>query len=190
MEAAPADRAADVGWEPADWDATLRKRRRVAVAKTWLLIALCWAILFVWAALDDRPPRLLSLVIAALWTSLLLYELYRMSTPDGRRQWAEKTVEEIRVRYALRCHVSIGAADRELVTGRANEIDSWALAHFVGWPMAAVVVGAATASDPTLSTADQILAWLIVLFCVAQLLLACRRVREARRWLDDPLPRP
>ncbi len=190
VAAASPDRAADVGWAPADWDATLRKRRRVVVAETWLFIVVWWAAPFAWAAFENRPPRLLALVVAALWTALLLYQLYRMSTSSGRRQWAEKTVEEIRVEHALRHHVSIGEADRELVTERADEVDSWALAHFVGWPLAAVVGIAAIVSDPTISGAEEIVVGLLVLLFVAQLLLACRRVREARRWLDDPLPRP
>ncbi len=193
MEAAHADGAAEVGCEPPDWEATLPKRRRVVVAETWLFIALWSAGPFVWAAFDDRPPRLMALVVAAMWTSLLLYQLYRMSTPSGRRQWAEKTKEEIRVEHALRHHVSIGEADRELVTERADEIDSWALAHFVGWPLLAVLAIAATVNDPTVSGAEKIvfgLFGLFGLFCAAKLLLACRRVREARRWLDDPLPRP
>ncbi len=49
---------------------------------------------------------------------------------------------------------------------------------------------AATVNDPTVSGAEEIVVGLLLLFFAAQLLLACRRVREARRWLDDPLPRP
>lgn len=189
VEAAAADRATDLGWEPADWDAMLRKRRRDFVADTWLFIALLWGAPFAGAALENRPPRLVVLVVVALWTSLLLYQLHRTSTPSGRRQWAETTKEEIRVERALRHHVSIGAADREFVTERADAIDSWAPAHFVGWPLLAVLAIAAIV-DPTVSGSDRIVFWLFVLFSVVQLLLACRRVREARRWLDDPLPRP
>lgn len=190
MKAASADRAADVGWEPADWDAALRKQRRAEWHGVGILLVGAGVVLPLLRVLvADRPLLGWYLVLFGWALAFAVLAWRNHSSAEGRERWEEQTRQEVRVEHALRHYVSIGKADQELVTERADEIDSWAPAHFVGWPLAAVVVGAAAVSDPTLSAADQILAGLFVLFCAAQLLLACRRVREARRWLDDPLPR-
>ncbi|MFP5370079.1 MAG: hypothetical protein ACLGI3_04940, partial [Actinomycetes bacterium] len=168
MAAAPADRAADVSWEPVDWDATLRERRRAEWRDVVLMLAVFLVVLPVLqVAVFDDPLRAWHWVWFAWALVLTAHAIRSHFTVRGRERWELQTRQEVRVEHALRFHVSIGAADRDLVTGRADEIDSWAPAHFVGWPLAAVVVAAAAVSDPTLSAADQILAWLIVAFCAA-----------------------
>ena len=191
LEAASAETAADIGWAPPDWDAALREQRRAEWHSVGLVLVGTGVVLPLLRILvHDRPLTAWYLIFIGGALALAVLTWRSRSSAERRERWDRQTRQAIRVEHALRSHVSIGAADRELVTERAEEIDSWALAHFVGWPLAAVVVVAATVSDPTLTAADQMLAWLFALFCVVQLLLACRRVREARRWLDDPLPRP
>lgn len=190
MEAARADRAADVGWEPADWAATLRKQRRTEWHGVAILLVGAGVVLPLLRVVEGRPLLGWYLVLLGWGLAFGVLTWRSRSSVERREQWEEQTRREVRAEHALRSHVSIGAADRELVTRRADEIDSWALARFAGWPLAAVVVVAGAVSDPTLTGVDQALTWLFVLFCAVQLLLACRRVRQARRWLDDPLPRP
>ncbi len=96
----------------------------------------------------------------------------------------------MRVEHALRHHVSIGAADRELVTERAESIDTWAEAHFVGWPVLAAVVLLAAGNDDSLAQLEK-WPWFVGLLAVCAWFFwdTRRRLQWALRWLDDPLPR-
>jgi hypothetical protein len=186
---APAPRSVDVGTDVPDLAEALHRRRRATIVESWAFIGFWCAIPFLAASIRDRPPRVMSLVLGVLWLGLLLYRLYQISTPAGRNEWQEEATEEIRVEHALRHHVSIGEADRELVTARAEKIDEWAPLALVGWP---VLGGLALTSFVLLADvplpADVAATLLVVSACVAIVLRRRRRWGWARRWLADPLP--
>jgi hypothetical protein len=63
-------------------------------------------------------------------------------------------------------------------------------AHFAGWPLLGMVLLAGIESTDGLSRIEEVTAGLVVaLLCAIFVLSARRRVRRARRWLADPLPR-
>ena len=189
-EAMHAERTADVGWEPPAWEPVLRERRRAEwrdVGKDLVVFLLVLPLLGLEEL--DSPWRVgfwlagpLLLVVLAWWPH---------SSAERRERWERQTRREVRIEHALGHHVSIGAADRELVTEQAEKIDTWAEAHFLGWPVLAVVCLAAVGTDPELAGyAKWIWAIGLLTICAVQFLRARRRLQWALRWLDDPLPRP
>ena len=187
---ARAERRATVGWEPDDWNVVLRRQRRSDVLGGGLGLVLI--------AVVVPLPQIMDLVRPEPWSYsiFLLFALYAAaqkwwphSTARGRAKWEQTTRLEIRVEHALREHVSIGAADRDLVTERAEAIRSLAFAHVVGWPLLAVFVVAVNREFPQISTAEEIsIGLLVVGLSVAALVHARRRLRWAHRWLAHPLP--
>ncbi len=189
MEAASADRAAEVGWEPPDWDATLRKRRRAEWRQIGFVIAVVGLLPFVEALALDRPLRVWSwfaLAMGLLWAAQVWWLHF---TVRGRARWEPPTRRDVRVEHALRHHVSIGAADRELVTERAESIDTWAWAHFVGWPVLAAVALLVANDDSLRGLEKWPLSLGVLAVCAWYFWDTRRRLQWALRWLDDPLPR-
>lgn len=183
---AQAERAADVGWEPADWSACLRRERRKQLATVIGLVVFVGVVLPVLGLVVlDRPPSLSYWFWGAFTLIFVAETAYSFASAAGRVQWERETRQAVRVRHALRHHRGIGAADRALVTERARSLATGSKVASVGWPLLALllVVGILEGRDPR--------AFLIVLVVACLLLVAraVRRARLARRWLADPLPR-
>lgn len=176
-QAAP---AAEVGWEPSDWSACLRREQHKRLAMAIGLVALAGALLL------TGPPGLSDWLVAFCLLLVAVETAHSFVAAGAREKWERETRQSVRVRHALRHHSSIGTADRALVTDRARHMATWSMVAFVGWPLLATVLvgrGLEVADRPTS---------LIVLVIVACFLLVARaaqRFRHARRWLADPLPR-
>jgi hypothetical protein len=139
----------------------------------------------------DKPAIRPSFFAILAFALLYWWSVYAVTfTERGRAAWEQETRQTVRVRHALRHHVSIGAADRRLVTDRAERVAGWAPGGYVGWPLAAVFVLAATLGDPARIDGPAV-AIAVLAVLVAGLLVWRTRVRHlrARRWLADPLPR-
>jgi hypothetical protein len=182
---APSERATEVGWEPADWDAVLRRRRRAQWSQAGVLLLLAVVIGPLVRFLMDRPTR-----VSWVWLGLALVVAgvawWSQFTRRGRAAWLEEAGQEIRIEHALRHHVSIGAADRELVTARAEKIARWAWAALIGWPLLV-----ALCATILVISADGIAARIAfglvgVLVCGGLVRAERRRMRWAQRWLADP----
>ena len=176
----PARPAGDVGWEPSDWSACFRREHHKQLALAIGLVVVAGAVLL------TGPPGLSDWLTTACLLIVAVETVYSFVSAEGREKWERETRQTVRVRHALRHHSSIGAADRALVTDRARHTATWSTVAFVGWPLLAVALvgrGLEVADPPTS---------LMVLGIVACLLLVARavqRLRRARRWLADPLPR-
>ena len=95
---------------------------------------------------------------------------------------------EIRIEHALRHHADVGAEFRDIVTDRADRTLSWAALGVPAWLLVAITaVGFAVLHG---DTTVRIVAAAVALVAVLALVRSQRRGRRARRWLDDPLPRP
>jgi hypothetical protein len=106
-------------------------------------------------------------------------------------EWEDEARQEVRIEHALRHHVSIGAADRQLVTEQAATIRRWAVVSLVGWPLLLTVLVAPLLASADVPPPAKIGFGLIAgLLCAAIVREQWRRVRRARRWLAEPLPRP
>jgi hypothetical protein len=181
---------AGAGWEPADWEVLLRRRRRRQLLDIGFLVALVLVAAPVVRWVRDRPPNGTYWVWVVLTLVLVGRFLWSRFTADGRYQWDVETRREIRIEHALREHVSIGHEGRGLVTERAELIRTWSWVAFVGLPVLGVAVLAGIESTDGLSLAQE-LAWgaVVIVVCAGLLLLRRRRYRLAVRWLADPLPR-
>ena len=184
---APADPAAEVGWEPSDWSACLRRQRRKQLATVVGLVLLVGVVApLLRLMVLGRPPSL----TYWFWMSFtLLYvasAVHSYASATGRASWEQETRQSVRVSHALRHHVGIGAADRRPVTERAKSIDTWSKVAFVGWPLVAVVfvAGMLDGQGPTMPLVVP-----VVIACILLVARAVHRSRLARRWLADPLPR-
>jgi hypothetical protein len=184
---AQAERAAEGGWEPADWSACLRSRRRRQLATVVGLVLLVGVVAPVLRLIVlGRPPSLSYWFWVSFTLIFVVETVYSFVSASGRVQWERETRRNVRVSHALRHHVGIGAADRALVTERAQSIDTWSKVAFVGWPLVAVVFVAGMLDDqgPTMPLVVP-----VVLACILLVARAVRRARRARRWLAHPLPR-
>jgi hypothetical protein len=136
----------------------------------------------------DEPAR-----VSWRWLGLTLVAAgvgsWFQFTTGGRAAWEKDARKEIRVGHALRDHVSIGAADRDLATERAEKIDTVAWGGLIGWPLLTALFVV-----PLVFSIDELPARIGVglvglLACVDLIRRNRRRVRWARRWLAAPLPR-
>ena len=185
---APAERATEVGWAAADWDAVLRRRRRAQWSRAGVLLLLAVVVGPLMRLLVDRYPRVswgwlgLALVVAGMagWSRF---------TARRHAAWQEEARQEIRVEHALRHHVSIGAADRELVNERAERIDRWAWASLVGWSLLVALSATILVISADGTAARIAFGFVGVLVCGGLVRAERRRMRWARRWLADPLTR-
>lgn len=185
--AASAEPAAEVGWEPADWSACLRRERRRQLAAAIGLVVFVGVVgpVVGFTVLDWSPdlgyllPVAISLIFAA-------ETVISFVSATDRARWERETREEVRIRHALRHHTGIGAANRALVTERARAKVTVSKVAFVGWPLLAVVLigRSLEVADPPAS-----LIGLVTAACLLLVARAVQRFRRARRWLADPLPR-
>ena len=118
-------------------------------------------------------------LVLATMLILLGEAIHSRVSEGGRASWERDTRRKVRIEHALRHHVSIGAADRALVTERAQAIRTMSMVALVGWPMLAVVAAA-----PILDL-SKIPDLLVVPVMVARLLLLARS--GAGRTLGTPL---
>lgn len=181
-----ADGPAEGGWEPPDWNDVLRRHRRLQSAAVAGMVLLFSVTPVLWWTGVDRS------VGWGYWIALVAMLLLSGETiqsrvsADGRANWERDTRRKVRIEHALRHHVSIGAADRALVTERARSIRTLSNVALAGWPFLAVV-GAAPILD--LATVPDLLVVPVVVACLFLLARSVWRGRLARRWLADPLPR-
>jgi hypothetical protein len=178
--------AAEVGWEPADWDAVLRRRRLAQWSHAGVLLLLAVVVGPLMRIVLDRPPRGwwvwlgLALIVAGMtWWSRF----------SGRAAWQEDALREIRIEYALRHHMRIGAADRVLVTERATRIDRWAWVSLIGWPLLVALFAAILVISAEGTAARIGFGAAGILVCGGLVRAERRQVRWARRWLADPSDR-
>lgn len=85
MEAAPAERAADVGWEPADWDATLHRQWRAEWHDVGVLLLLAGVALPLERVLISDRALVGWYLIALAWP---LVQAALVGGPDPRRSGA------------------------------------------------------------------------------------------------------
>ena len=188
--AAATERAADVGWEPPDKANILRRRRRNSLVFVALTVLVTVVVLpLVRVLVLERPMRWTSFVWAA-WALLLGANTWWLHVTDrGRALWERETLQELRVEHALRHHVSIGAANREAVTVRAQRLDAYSGLAVFGYPVLVVVVAAvAVEADPSPIELTAVVGLAVLVFGLL-LLRSLRRGRMGTRWLADPLPR-
>lgn len=189
LEQEPAiERAAAAGWEPPDWGAVLRRRRLRQWGGAAFLLLIAVAVAPLVRLLLDEPARvswnwLTFAIIAAGFAS------WSQFPARGRAAWEKEARREVRIGHALRHHASIGAAGRSLVTERAEKIDTLSGASLMGWPLltALFVVPLVMVADDPATRIGVGLVGLVV--GTALVRRNRRRVRWARRWLADPLPR-
>ncbi|UOY02745.1 hypothetical protein [Blastococcus sp. PRF04-17] len=186
---AAAQPAAEVGWQPVDWAAELRRRRSAEWRNVTLLVAVLLAVPLVSTLVLERPMGASDWIWLALALLVSGDASLSHATASGRVQWEEAARQEVRIEHALRTHVSIGAGDRELVTKRARAIRWWSTAAFVVCPLlcAAALAGMQEAGLNVVGRAAASVA--VVLVCGLLVVSRWRRLRLARRWLGDPLPR-
>jgi hypothetical protein len=183
---AESDHAADIGWEPPEWAAVLRSRRRRQTAVAAGMVALFGVVHPVLRlVVQDRPLGLMYWVWLLIAVICVVEAVLSRVTAEGRAEWERDTRRDVRISHALRHHVGIGAADRSLVTERARTMNTWSQVAFVGWPLLAVVfVGRSLEVD-----ALTFLIVPVIVLCLLLVARAAQRFRRARRWLADPLPR-
>ena len=183
---AQAEPAADVGWEPTDWTDVLRRQRRQQFAIGAALFLLVSVQPVQWLTGIDRSVDWSYWLVLATMLILLGEAIHSRVSEDGRASWERDIRRKVRIEHALRHHVSLGAADRALVTERAQAIRTMSKVALVGWPMLAVVVAA-----PILDLAKipDLLVVPVIVACLLLLARSVRRGRWARRWLADPVPR-
>jgi hypothetical protein len=192
VEELPLERAwrtaqAERPWEPPEgWAELLRRRRRDLVLYGVVLAAAAIALAVIgYGVVRGSWGR------AAAWSALLLLQAGGVTKPlwsrSARAAWEDDVRRRARRDHALRHHRSVGADHREDVTERAEEILSFGGAGLVGWPLGAVVaaVVVVAADEPVL----RIAAALAAVLAVVALVRSRRLIRQARRWLADPLPR-
>ena len=180
---------AEHGWEPDDWAAILRRRRRLdwLSAGGLVLAAVLFPIvrLVLDRSLDLSFWVFLAIVLINAWETW-----QRHRTEEGRVRWERETGQKVRLGHALREHVSIGRDERDVVTARARAINRWAPAHVVGWPLLAVLTLVGIDADGgQYRDARLVFGVGVSLLCAILVFRAATRVRRARRWLADPLPR-
>lgn len=186
VDRAEGDHAADVGWEPQDWAAVLRRHRHRQTAVAAGMVALFGVVIpLLVLVVQDRSLGLMYWVWLLITVAHVGEDVLSRVTADGRAQWERETRERVRIWHALRHHVGIGATDRALVTDRARHLATWSKVAFVGWPLLGVVFVAGMLDDHVPAS----LAVPVVLLCLLLVGRAVRRARLARRWLADPLPR-
>jgi hypothetical protein len=182
---AVAERTADIGWEPSDWSACLRRLRRTQLATVIGLVVLAGGLPVLWFAVLDQRPSLTYWFWASFTLVFVAENTSSLVSATGRVRWERETRQAVRTRHALRHHTSIGAADRALVTARARTVHTWAKVAFVAWPLLGIVLVAGMLDDQVPAS----LGVPLVLLCLLLVGRAVRRSRLARRWLADPLPR-
>jgi hypothetical protein len=134
-----AERTAELGWEPSDWPACLRRQRRRQLATAAVLVVLIGVLLPVLRlTVVDRPPSLTYWFWAAVCLVYVAEVVHSYFSATGRASWERETRQSVRTSHALRHHVGIGVADRALVTERAKAMDTWSKVAFVGWPLLAL----------------------------------------------------
>lgn len=183
---AQAEPGAEVGWEPPDWSACLRRERRTqlaAVIGLVVLVGVVWPVLRF--AVQDRSPGVTYWVWVFITLIYVAETVISFVSATDRARWERETRQAVRIRHALRHHVGIGAADRALVTERARSMVIRSKVGFVGWPLLGAVFVAGVLDDQVPAS----LAVPLVLLCLLLVGRAVRRARRARRWLADPLPR-
>jgi hypothetical protein len=185
--AAGAEPAAEVGWEPSDWAACLRRERRKQLASVTGLVVLVGVVgPVLGSTVLDWSPNLGYLLPVTITLIFVAETVISFVSATDRARWEREAREEVRIRHALRHHTGIGAADRALVTERARAMVTLSKVAFVGWPLLAVaLVGRSLeVADPPAS-----LIMLVIVACLLLVARAVQRFRRARRWLADPLPR-
>jgi hypothetical protein len=180
------ERTADVGWEPPDWAAVLRRHRRRQTAVAAGMVAFFGVVtpllLVVVQGRSLGPMYWIWLLITIV---CVVEAVLSRVTADGRAQWERETRQDVRISHALRHHVGIGTTDRSLVIERARTSYKWAKVAFVGWPLLGAVFVAGVLDDELPAA----LGVPLVLLCLLLVGRAVWRARLARRWLADPLPR-
>lgn len=178
---------AEVGWEPPDWAAVLRRRRLRQWGGAAFLLLIAVVVVPLVRILLEQPSG-----VSWGWLALALGMAgmagWSQFTAGGRAWWEKEARKEVRIGHALRHHVSIGAAGRQLVTERADKIDTVSGAALMGWPLVTVlfVVPLVAMADHPAARIGIGLAGLLA--GVVLVRRNRRRVRWARRWLADPLP--
>ncbi|MGY1804066.1 hypothetical protein ACI78T_12395 [Blastococcus sp. SYSU D00922] len=186
MDDVRADLREDQGWEPADWAPLLRRRRRLEELLAAGLVLWVVAAPVIRVVVYEQPP------FRWVWwpwlfvTVVYVGEVVRCSVTDrGRGEWEQKTRRSVRLRHALRHHVSIGPDERDRVGEHAYRTAFWSWATYLGLTAVAVLAVTEGATDglPWIAAAmlgsagAGVLVWTVV------------RHGRARRWLADPLPR-
>ncbi|MFP5370080.1 MAG: hypothetical protein ACLGI3_04945 [Actinomycetes bacterium] len=177
---------AEAGWEPPDWTDVFRRHRRRQLATMAAFVLLVSVTPVQWWTGIDRSVDWSYWAVLVTMLILVGEAIHSRVSAAGRATWEHDTRRKVRVEHALRYHVSIGTADRPLVTERAQAIRTMSNLALVGWPLLAVVVAA-----PILDLAKipDFLVVPVVVTCLLLLARSVRRGRWARRWLADPLPR-
>ncbi len=179
---------AEDAWEPADWSAVLRRRRRNELA--WLVVGVAVVITgVIGRAVLQRSPSIWAIVIAVAVALTVVQVAVSRYTARGSDAWEREARRACLVRHALRHHVSVGAADREHVTVSARRRRFWIPVLVVAVALS-LVPGLLAVSDEGVTRADVIflVAWATAI-CSWPLWLCFRTWRDAVRWLVDPLPR-
>ena len=166
-------------WEPDE--AALRRKARQDSLSALGVAAVLWA-------LQVLLPDHAGVPYVVGWSVATGINLARMNAAQWRGRYRRQIRDQLRVDHALRAHVSIGRGDREHVSSCARW-RRWRIPvlRVAGPLVAGLLTWAATAAErPTV--------WLVLLAVLAAaychgLVVWPQQLRDARRWLADPLPR-
>jgi hypothetical protein len=174
-------------WQPADWTAVLRARRRgLVLTAVGLPVALA-GLLAVLSAVQRALPTTYGWVLLGVAVAAGIAELWPLRNAGGRRQWAERTREDVLLRHALAAHESVGAERRDAVSRRAETHRSLGTVAPFGYALLVLLVAYLLLQNTATPVAVVGTVLAAVLAAVA-VRLSLRRAAAARRWLADPLP--
>jgi uncharacterized membrane protein (GlpM family) len=175
------------GWEPADWAAVLRRRRRgLVLTAVGLPVALA-VLLAVLSVVQRALPTTYGWVLLGLAVVVGAVELWPLRTSAGRREWDARARADVLVTHALTAHDSVGADRRELVTRRAQAQRSLASVAPLGYVLLVLLV-AYLLFENTATPVAVVGTVLAVALAAVAVRSSRRRGAAARRWLADPLP--
>jgi hypothetical protein len=175
------------GWEPADWTAVLRARRRGLVLTAVALPVALAVLLAVLSVVQRALPTTYGWVLFGIAVAVAAVQLWPLGTADGRRQWDERSREDVLIGHALRAHESVGVERRDAVTRRAEAHSSLGTVAPLGYVLLVLLV-AYLLFENTATVVAVVGTVLAAALAAVGARLASRRAAAARRWLADPLP--
>jgi hypothetical protein len=175
------------GWEPADWSAVLRARRRGLVLTAVGLPLLVAVLLVVLSVAQRALPTTYGWVLLGVAVVIGGLQLAPLRTAEGRAGWAERTREDVLLAHALGAHESVGADRRDAVTRRAEAHRSLAAVAPLGYVVLVLLVAFLLFRN-TATVVAVVGTVLAALLAAVAVRLSLRRGAAARRWLADPLP--